>query len=78
LCHNAGVGQDGESCQNYQGLPSCAPGLGCYQLATSVPGRCSPYCSQTNPAHACPAGRTCQQLVSGGSGLSFFLCAPAG
>ncbi len=78
VCHNAGGGQDGEPCQNYFGQAGCAPGLGCYQLDTSVPGRCTPYCSQTNADHACPGGRPCQQLISQGSGVSFFLCGPGG
>ena len=61
-CLNSGTGQAGEQCWNYQGNPTCTDGLGCWQASASSPGVCVHYCSNSDPAHACPEGRLCPQV----------------
>ena len=50
-------------------MATCGDGLAC--LATDATnGSCTPYCDNTNPDHACPAGLVCdtiQLAVSGGA-----------
>jgi hypothetical protein len=66
-CVNSGPGAAGSSCQDSAGVATCGDGLACL-ATTATNGVCTPYCDNTNPAHACPAGLVCdmiQVLVSG-------------
>jgi hypothetical protein len=77
-CLNSGTGSAGDACQDTVGSATCGAGLACLQIGTSG-GLCSPYCDNTDPSHACPAGETCQTVqLLGGSGLEFHACVGAG
>jgi hypothetical protein len=68
-CLNSGPGKAGSPCLDSAGVATCGDGLAC--LATDATnGSCTPYCDNTNPNHACPAGLVCdtiQLAVSGGA-----------
>jgi hypothetical protein len=57
-CLNSGPGTLGAACLDTVGVPTCSDGFACVQ-PTASGGACSPYCDNTNPDHACPAGLTC-------------------
>jgi len=75
-CHNAGQGQAGASCLNYLGSATCGPGLACYQLSGQAEGVCSPYCSSSDPNHACPNSATCMPLLDQEINVTYYVCQP--
>jgi hypothetical protein len=72
---NSGPGTLGIACQDTLGVPTCTDGFACVQVSTTS-GACSPYCDNTNTAHACPSGLTCEtgELIASG-GAQIQVCA---
>lgn len=72
-CLNSGPGQIGSTCQDSEGIATCGDGLAC--LTTSAAsGTCTPYCSNTDPSHACPGGAACATATLIGSTTTFQVC----
>lgn len=74
-CLNSGMGQVGEDCMNYIGQPTCADGLTCFSVP-GYPNVCTPFCDPSDPAHACPNGANCLQIVLAGTDDKYFACQP--
>jgi hypothetical protein len=73
-CLNSGPGQIGSACEDSVGTATCGDGLAC--LATNgVNGTCTPYCSNTDPSHACTGGALCATATLLGSSITFQICA---
>jgi hypothetical protein len=74
-CLNSGPGTLYSACQDTLGVPTCTDGFACVQVTTTS-GACSPYCDNTNTAHACPSGLTCEtgELIAS-SGAQIQVCA---
>lgn len=75
-CLNSGPGKLGEECKNFAGQPSCADGLICFQLKSSSPGVCTPFCDLSDPAHACPNGGSCFTVSFAPGNAATHACAP--
>jgi hypothetical protein len=57
-CQAAGAAAQGDACKAVIGEASCGAGLLCIG-ADPAKGTCSPFCSATSAAHACPGGAAC-------------------
>jgi len=76
-CLNAGPGQAGSSCVNTPGSPTCGAGLLCLMLQGASGGVCLPYCSTTDPSHACTGGALCEGVTfTQGNTPDTYVCAP--
>ena len=75
-CLNAGTGKIGEECKNFAGQPSCQDGLICFQLESSTPGVCTPFCDPADPARACPDNGPCFTVSFAPGNASTHACKP--
>lgn len=71
-CHTAGLGEEGDLCNNIAGKPTCAHGLSCYAV-DGFDAVCTPFCDGEGK---CAGDAPCQTITIEGIDESIRVCQP--